>query len=218
MKFKIRLIIFLLSITYTSAQEVITYTAVFLSKNSTIDTYSESEYQKIENEHLRSIGRLSDSGILVNGGPFEGGGELLILGTKDRKETDFWLEKDPANIIYNAEIMSFQLRYGKICEPAIPYEMETYTLIRYQPTNQIARYKSNSDFNMRSGHDDHIKKLIQSGQVIAEGIFGGNDGGLIIYKKDALNKTVQKDPAIVEGYMITTQKTIWLNKGSFCNL
>jgi len=191
---------------------------VFLLKNNSGKSLSKEEHQKLENEHLRSIGKLSDSGILVNGGPIEGDGELLILAVTGREEAVSWLEKDPAFFLYNAEILSFQLRYGEICEPSIPYEMKPYSLVRYYPTNQIASYKSNSDFHMQSTHDAHLKMLISSGQVLAEGIFGGNDGGLIIYKKDALNKTVQKDPAIAEGYLKTDQYTIWLNKGSFCTL
>jgi hypothetical protein len=216
MRFRLEILLLFVSFSLF-AQEETNYSAVFLTKNSS-NTITGDELQKLENEHLRSIGRLSDSGILLNGGPLEGAGEFLILAVSGRDEAVIWLEKDPANFLYDAEILSFELRYGQICDPDLPYEMKTYSLVRYYPTNQIASYKSNADFQMQTGHDAHIKMMISSGQVVAEGTFGGNDGGLIIYEKDALNKTVQKDPAIADGYLKTNSFTIWLNKGSFCTL
>ncbi len=213
MKHQISLL-FLFLATISFAQDV-RLTAVFLTRRPS-DNRDKAEIQALENEHLRSIGRLSENGILLNGGPLEGGMELLILNTINRKDTEKVLAEDPAQNLYNAEILSFELRYGEICQPELPYEMKTYSLIRYLPKNQIASFKSNSDYDMRSSHDAHIRLLISSGQVIAEGVFGDYDGGIIIYQKDAINKTIQNDPAIVEGYLTADQYTIWLNKGSFC--
>lgn len=205
MKLAIR-ILCLFSFTALQAQEQ--YIAVFLRKKPDVND------QVMENQHLRVIGQMSEAGILANGGPFENDDELLILQSSV-EEARKWLQ-EPTATLYDLELFSLEIRYGKICPPQVPYEMKTFTLVRYQPTNQIASYKSNSDFQVRTGHEEHLKRLITSGQVIMEGSFGGNDGGMIIYNKDALNNTVSRDPAILKGYLLADRQTIWLNKGSFC--
>ncbi len=174
--------------------------------------------QKIENEHLRTISRLADEGILVNAGLFEGGGEVLILNTTSRAETEQLLNNDPAILegFYNAEILGWTLRYGGICDPPAPYEMKTFSFVRYRPANQIASYKTNVDLDMKAGHLKHVEKLLLTGDVLVEGFFGGNDGGILIYQKDRLDELISQDPAISEGYITIEKKIIWLNKGSFC--
>ncbi len=200
-------------------QESDNYMFVFVRINNSGNSFTEEEIQVMENEHLRHISRMSENGDLANAGPLEGGGEILILNTATVDEANELLKNDPVikNNIYSVEVFSFKLEYGKVCEPVIPYEMKTYTLVRYRPTNQIASYKANMDYRMQSGHKTHIDKLIKSGNVLIVGNFPGNDGGIIIYKKDMLNKLVETDPSIENGYMNIQTKTVWLNKGSFCN-
>lgn len=196
------------------------YMFVFIKKIKRENSFSKEEIQVMENEHLRHIIRMSENGDLANAGPFEGGGEFLIINNKSVTDTNELLINDPIikNNIYSLEIFSFKLEYGKICKPDIPYEMKTYTLVRYMPANQIASYKTNMNYRMQSGHKTHIDDLIKSGNVLIVGYFPGNDGGIIIYEKDSLNELVETDPSIQNGYMNIQSKTIWLNKGSFCNL
>jgi len=177
------------------------------------------EKQVIENNHLRNIGRMSENGLIANAGPFEGGGEIMLLNTTTRNETESLLEQDPAisNGLMTMEILSLQIRIGGICDPVFPYEMKTYSFVRYSPTNQIASYKTNSDLEMKRSHQRHIEMLTASGSIIMEGVFPANDGGIMIFKGSSLNEDINKDPAIMEGYLKSEIKTIWLNKGSFCD-
>ncbi len=221
--FKI-LTVVLLGITCThfshgQAQEKNTYLLVILQQVNSTNSYSEEEIQVMENEHMRHISRLSKDGQLANAGPFEEGGEILVMNTTTRQETEDLLLNDLIikNGLYKMEILQLIFDYGNVCEAIVPYEMKTYTLVRYMPANQIASYKANMNYKMQEGHKEHLDELIQTGEVIVIGSFTGNDGGIIIYEKDALNTFVQKDPSIVNGYMIAQSKTIWLNKGSFCH-
>jgi len=194
------------------------YMLVFLTPVNN-NQISDEEAQVIENDHLRNIGRLSESGVLANAGPFEGGGELMVLNTNTRNATEALLKKDPAiqNGLLKMEILSMEFRQGGICNPHIPYEMKTFSFVRYSLTNQIASYKTNADFDMKRTHQGHIDYLSSSGNILAEGIFQGNDGGILIYKGNSLDSKIEDDPAIKQGYLKAEIKTIWLNVGSFCS-
>lgn len=202
----------------SQSQDKKSYVLVFLSPVSN-ERISVEEAQVIENNHLRNIGRLSESGVLANAGPFEGGGELMVLNTNTRNDTEALLNKDPAiqNGLLKMEILSMEFRQGGICSPEIPYEMQTFSFVRYSPTNQIASYKANADFDMRSTHQNYIDYLSSTGNILVEGIFPGNDGGIIIYEGHSLDDKIEDDPAIKQGYLKAEIKTIWLNVGSFCN-
>ena len=178
-----------------------------------------AEKQIIENDHLRNIGRLSESGLLANAWPIEGGSEVMVLNTSTRAQTKAVLMNDPAiaENLFLIEILGWEIRYGGICEPDFPYEMSTYTMIRYLPTNQIASYKTSVDFEMRSKHQDYINSLIDSQDVIVEGYFGTNDGGILIYKGNTLDPLIKQDASIKDGYLTAETSIIWLNKGSFCD-
>jgi len=193
------------------------YMLVFLTPLNN-NQISVEEAQVIENDHLRNIGQLSESGILANAGPFEGGGELMVLNTNTRNDTETLLLKDPAikNGLLKMEILSMEFRQGGICSPEIPFEMKTFSFVRYSPTNQIANYKTNADFDMKRAHQGHVDYLSSSGNVLVEGIFQGNDGGILIYKGNSLDAKIENDPAIKQGYLNAEIKTIWLNVGSFC--
>jgi len=195
----------------------IKFMLVFLSPNENTGL-SNAEKQIIENDHLRNIGRLSESGILANAWPIEGGSEVMVLNTSTLAQTEAVLMNDPAIVenLFLVEILGWEIRYGGICEPDFPYEMSTYTMIRYLPTNQIASYKTSVDFDMRSKHQEYIYSLIESNDVIVEGYLGTNDGGILIYKGTALNSLIEQDPSIKDGYLMAQKYTIWLNKGSFC--
>ena len=194
------------------------YILVFLTPANNRNISIE-EAQVIENNHLRNIGHLSESGVLANAGPFEGGGEFMLLNTLTRNDTEALLNNDPAiqNGLLKMEILSMEFRKGGICSPEIPYEMKTFSFVRYSPTNQIASYKTNADFEMKRTHQRHVDLLISSGDVLIEGIFPGNDGGIIVYKGSSLDDQIDEDPAIKQGYLKAETSIIWLNVGSFCD-
>lgn len=195
-----------------------TYMLAFLTPKDN-EQLSAEEIQVLENDHLRNIGKLSESGVLANAGPFEGGGELMLLNTSTRNDTEDLLLKDPAvqNGLFKIEILSMEFRRGGICNPDVPYEIKPFSFVRYLPTNQIASYKTNADFDMRRTHQNHIDHLSATGNVLVEGVFPGNDGGILIYKGNSLDDKISDDPAIKQGYLKAELKTIWLNKGSFCD-
>lgn len=189
---------------------------VFLTPSNSMEN---TAVQEIENEHLRNISRLADQGYLVNAGPFEGGGEILIFNTSSREETEKLLQKDPAieKGLYKMEILNWSLRFGGICDPLVPYEMKTYSFIRFIPINQIASFKTSVDLKMKTEHQKHLERLMLTGEVVVEGEFSGNEGGIMVYNENMLNSLVKEDPSVLNGYMRIEERIIWLNKGSFCD-
>ena len=95
--------------------------------------------------------------------------------------------------------------------------MKTYSFIRFIPINQIASFKTSVDLKMKTEHQKHLERLMLTGEVVVEGEFSGNEGGIMVYNENMLNSLVKEDPSVLNGYMRIEERIIWLNKGSFCD-
>ena len=172
----------------------------------------------IENRHLSIISDMSDDGYIVNGGPLESGVEVLIFQDTSKVDVPQLLKRDPAigDGLYEYEVYNWTLRYGRVCPPSAPYEIRTYSFVRFSIVNSIASYKAREDLQMKLAHQHHMESVLQTGDVIAEGFFDKNDGSVIIYREKKLDAILNENPAVQRGYLRADFETIWLNKGSFC--
>jgi uncharacterized protein YciI len=187
------------------------YTFVFLHKKADSEKISEEQVKKIMEGHMANMERLHKEGKLLAAGPFEGGGGLFILNTKERNEAESWLSKDPgiqANR-WNVEILPYTPRYGGICPVGEKYEMTNYLFVRFMPVEGKILTRT------IDSHDNYLKALTKQSQVITEGIFGEKAGGIIILKTDA-DSSFQTDPAVRQGAFKTDVKKLYIAKGSFC--
>ena len=193
------------------------YTFVFLNNKPDKKELPKEEVDKIMQGHMDNINRLAKEGKLLVAGPFEGGGGIFIFNTTSVDEAKEWLSTDPgvqANR-WNVEVLPFQPRIGSVCVVGEDYEMTTYHFIRF--TAQVTKVTTGNYPEILKRHDDYIREQFsKTGNIIAEGIFGDYDGGILILKGDLQQDVIEADPGVQETLLQFEIKKLWVAKGSFC--
>ena len=193
------------------------YVVVFLNNNPEKEELPEEEVQALQSKHLENIGKLAKEGKLLVAGPFEGGGGIFILNTTDTDEAKVWLLSDPAIRAnrWKIEIFGFDSRVGIPCLASTDASMVEKQFIRYNP--HITKFNVQQAPQLFLEHDNYLKKLTVESEVLIEGIFDNNDGGMLIFDSPVDPDIINADPAVVEGIIIPEIKTIWIADGSFCH-
>lgn len=192
------------------------YTFVFLNKRSDKAELPEAELKKIMDGHMANIERLAKEGKLIAAGPFDGGGGIFIFKSNNTTQVKEWLQTDPgvqANR-WNVEILPYTPRIGSVCSLQEPYQMVSYQFIRYVPN--VAKYSIGSLTDSFKKHNEYVKTLGKSVNVITEAVFGETDGGILVMSGDLQKEVIEKDPAILEGALEAEYKVLWIAKGAFC--
>lgn len=203
------IIIYLFCSIYGYAQS---FSFVFLNSRTDKAELPKEELEKLMDGHLKNIERLANEGKLLVAGPFEGGGGIFIMNTPSVEEAASWLSTDPgiqANR-WRIEILPYQPRIGSVCKTSEPYEMVTYTFIRYalSPKEKNATWKS--------AHDDFVNEVTKSGDVVTEGAFGQTQGSILIMRGEVKPETLEKDQGVKSGKLSFEIKKLWVAKGAFC--
>lgn len=191
------------------------YTFVFLHKKENPELPKE-QVDKIMEGHMANINRLAKEAKLLVAGPFEGGGGIFILNTTSIDEAKSWLSTDPgiqANR-WTIEMLPFTPRIGSACAVGEKYEMTMYSFVRFTAT--ISKFNASTYPQILQRHDDYLKQLNLTGNVIAEGIFGDHDGGILIMKGSVTTELFENDPGLQEALIELSIKNLWVAKGSFC--
>jgi len=191
-------------------------TFVFLNKKGDATQLPKEQNDKIMEGHMANINRLAKEGKLVAAGPFDGGGGIFIFKSNSIEDVKDWLSTDPgvqANR-WNIEILPYQPRYGSACAVSEPYEMVSYHFIRY--ISNLTKYNIQDAPDTFRKHDEYLKKVIQTGNVIAEGIFGEREGGILVLKGELQKEVIENDPSINEGLFQIEFKKLYIAKGAFC--
>jgi len=165
--------------------------------------------------HLANIERLAVEGKLIAAGPFEGGGGIFIFRSSSQDSVRSWLDTDPGvrTHRWNIEILPFTTRIGAVCSAPKPYHMVVYEFVRY--VSDVTKYNVQQAPEITSKHDQYLKKIAQTGNVVAEGIFG-EDGGILIMSGALQKEVIEADPAVAEGLYQVQFKTLYIAKGAFC--
>ena len=210
------LAIFLLSILVAGPAQTQDYSLVLLHSKPDADLLPKNELDSIMKGHLANIGRLAQERKLLAAGPFEGGGGLFILNTTSIDEANEWLRSDPGVQArrWNVEILPYKPRIGSVCLAEAPYEMATYQFVHFK-SNITKSTITNYPYLFYS-HDDYLKKLEKTGNVVTEAIFGDFDGGILILAGDLEREVIESDPAVQAGVLALDFKVLWIAKGSFC--
>lgn len=207
-------IVFTLQLLSCSGQD---YTFIFLNTRTDKQELPKEEVDKIMRGHLDNIKRLANEGKLIVAGPFEGGGGIFILNTTSADEARQWLSTDPgvqANR-WNIEILPYTPRAGGACSVSEPFEMVIYQFVRFTP--QVTKVTSGNYPEILQRHDAYIKNQFStSGNVIAEGTFGDQDGSILILKGELQKEIIEADPGVQEALLQVSIKKLWVAKGSFC--
>jgi uncharacterized protein YciI len=197
------------------AQEV-KYTFVFLNTRTDKAELPKEELDELMRGHLANIQRLAGEGKLLVAGPFEGGGGIFIFNSPSSDTVKQWLSTDPgiqANR-WRLELFPYIPRVGSVCAAKVGAEMVTYTFIRYIST--ITKFNVQKAGETFKKHDDYLKKIVKTGNVITEGIFPNRDGGILIMKGEVDSALIEADPSMADALFSLEFKTLWVAKGSFC--
>jgi len=192
------------------------FTFVFLNKKADAAQLPKEQHDKIMEGHMANINRLAKEGKLVSAGPFDGGGGIFIFKSNSIEDVKSWLITDPgvqANR-WNIEILPYQPRYGSACAVSEPYEMISYHFVRY--VSNLTKYNIQDAPDTFRKHDEYLKKIIQTGNVITEGIFGEREGGILVLKGELQKEVIENDPSINEGLFQIEFKELYIAKGAFC--
>jgi uncharacterized protein YciI len=199
------------------SQEKKSYVFFFLNKkDNTNSGLDKAAVDKLMEGHMANINRLAREGKLLAAGPFEGGGGLFIFNTTSMAEAKEWLSTDPgiqANR-WDVEIYDYTPRVGGICPVSEPYEMTNYSFIRFSA--QVSKFTASTYPQIIRKHDEYLKQLVNTGNVVTEAIFGPNDGGILVMKGDVQRSVFESDPGVQEGLIDLTIKKLFIAKGSFC--
>ena len=192
------------------------YILVFLNKRTDKKELPKEEVDELMKGHLANMDRLVEEGKLIVAGPFDGGGGIFIFKSNSVDETKVWISTDPAvkAELWNIEIFPFKPRKGGVCLVHEPYEMVTYSFIRFIP--QITKFTASTYPQIFKRHDEYLTTLDVTGNVVSEGTFGETEGGILVMKGDLENEVVENDPGVKEMLMEFEVKKLWVAKGAFC--
>lgn len=192
------------------------FTFVFLNKKPDAETITPEQSKKLMEGHLANINRLASEGKLISAGPFDGGGGLFILNTTSPDEAKEWLATDPGIQAkrWDIEMFPYTPRVGSACAAKEPYEMVQYTFIRFDAI--VSKPTAATAPAILKKHDDYLKQLVASGNVVTEGIFGEGDGGILVMKGDVQKELFEADPGVQEDLIQFQIKKLYIAKGAFC--
>lgn len=192
------------------------YVFVFLNSNPDKKELPKEEVDKLMEGHMANINRLANEGKLLVAGPFNNGGGIFIFNSTSIAEVTEWLSTDPgvrANR-WNIETLHYSPRHGGICVVDTSAQMVQYRFIRY--TSNITKFNVQQGPKTFKAHDDYLKQIVATGNVITEGIFDNDDGGILIMQGELNKEVIQNDPAVKEQFLLVEFKDLWVGKGSFC--
>jgi uncharacterized protein YciI len=192
------------------------FTFVFLNKKPDAEKITADESKKIMDGHMANIGRLASEGKLISAGPFEGGGGIFILNTTSMDEAKQWLSTDPGVQAkrWDIELLPYTPRIGSACSLSPPYDMVNYTFIRFDAI--VSKPTAPTFPTIIKKHDEYLKQLAATGNVVTEGIFGDYDGGILVMRGEMDKSVIESDPGVVEGLLEFQIKKLYIAKGAFC--
>jgi len=153
---------------------------------------------------------------LVSAGPFDGGGGIFIFKSNSVEQVKEWLKTDPgiqANR-WRVEVLPYYPRIGGACAVGEHYEMVTYHFVRYIPN--IAKFNIQDAPRIFMMHDNYLKEIAKTGNVITEATFGDNEGGILIMKGNLEQEVIETDPAVRQGLLQIEIQKLWIAKGGLC--
>lgn len=189
---------------------------VFLHQRSASERQNEGQADSIIKSHRENLQRLTREGKLIVSGGFEGGGGILIFGTTSQKEVDQWLNTDPAIRAgyWHVEILPFTPRVGSVCRAEAAENKVAYSFVRYDVI--VSKFTASTFPQILKKHDDYVRQLAKTGNVVAEGEFPGQDSMILIMQGEVDRSVFESDPGVQEGLLEFDIQKLWVAKGSFC--
>lgn len=209
------LLLFLICAATVASKAQYNQVFVFLHKRTDLPVMPKEQVDKIMEGHMDNINRLAKEGKLLAAGPFEGGGGIFIFSSNSIETVSEWLASDPGVKAerWRVELQPFYGRIGKVALVNEPYEMVMYTFVRFTPN--IAKFNIQELPEIFLKHDNYLKQLNKTGNVVGEGVFGDTEGGVLIMKGEVQPSVFETDPAVQEGLLQLDFKKLFIAKGVF---
>jgi uncharacterized protein YciI len=201
---------------HSIAQSDQAYTVVFLNSNPNAPQKSKEEVEKIMLGHSETRERLAKEGKLLAAGPFEGGGGLYILNTGSIEQAKLWISDDPGlqEKRWVVDVFAYKPRHGGICPVGEKYTMTDYAFVRFDAV--VSKATAPTFPQILREHDNYLKEIIKTGNVVTEAIFGDRDGGILIMRGNVQSELIESDPAVQQGLIEFQIKKFYTAKGAFC--
>jgi uncharacterized protein YciI len=215
MRMKKYLLIFLVLIaTLPSLSQPFVF--VFLNSKPDKAELPKEEVDKIMDGHMANIKRLVSEKKLIVAGPFEGGGGIFIFNSGSKEEVATWLETDPGIKAkrWNIEIFDYKPRSGSVCSVSEPINMTFYHFVRFDIN--ITKYTMSDMADELKGHEKYLLQLASQADIIQEGTFDQDKGGILVIRGDLKKEIIEQDPAVQKGFLDFEIKKLYIAKGAFC--
>jgi hypothetical protein len=111
-------------------------------------------------------------------------------------------------------VLPYQSLIGSVCLVKEPYEMVTYTFVRFR--SNILKETVSDYPPLWQKHEAYMNELAKKSNVIAVGVFGNQEGGILIMNEDVQPEVIENDPAVKHGTLLFEIKKLWVAKGAFC--
>ncbi len=189
---------------------------VFLNTNPNRKEISDEEAQHLQKAHIENIGKLAKEGKLIIAGPFIDRGGIFVLKTNSKAEAMDWLNTDAAIQAdrFVLELFPYKPLVGSVCSVGENYEMLQYHFVRFVPN--LTKFNIQQEADLMKAHENFLKELSQTGNVVAAGNFEERAGGILVMKGDLHKEVIETDPAVRGTLLELEFKTLYIAKGSFC--
>lgn len=92
--------------------------------------------------------------------------------------------------------------------------MVKYNFVRY--TSHITKFNVQHVPQLLKMHDDYLRKITTTGNVLIEGVFSNSDGGFMIIQGDLAKEVIMADPTYHAGFTIPEIRNVFLPEGAIC--
>ena len=135
---------------------------------------------------LESYEKVKAYGLLENKG-------LWIIFDDTIPTIKNWFKQNNISL----EVLALNLRYGHSCLDLQPNENTSLTFIKY--SSYITKFNVQDSPRLFRLHDEHIKEINKTGNILLEGFFDNNDGGILIMKGSLEKEVILSDGAVRNG-------------------
>jgi len=91
--------------------------------------------------------------------------------------------------------------------------MVTYPLVHFKPT--VSKFNVQAASEILGAQREFVAKLINTGNVVAAGWFGGLDGAIVIMRGQVAEEVLIASPAVQAALFTPEVKKLWIAKGAF---
>ena len=196
-------------------------------RSGTMPPAQAADAEALQQAHRRNMERMADAGLLVGAGPLLDAGDyrgIFIFKADRRADVEQMVQDDP--LIRSGRLVLQLLpwwgpekigdRYfaARRDNPSAPDQMVRYQLsfLKAGPNRKPAGDPDTE--RIQAGHMAHIRKMSESGQLVAAGPFLGEGElrGVFVFKLDSLEQAreiARQDPAVQAGRLVL-DTYVWL--------